>query len=384
MARFFVVVATIAALWVAQAAAASSSNLRGHSIDVAPANKIIDAAFDDSSSSSSSAHLLRGSDNESRRALQEATGGSSSGSGAGAAVAAVAALASTSFAKTTGGKITIAIIVFVVLMAFFWYKRRGSCKKASPKSPSEEEFFAANTAVPYDPTCKFISGTYLGLWEQFGKQANVQPFELLFQKQVGTGSETTFYTVTGWGVDPVGQYTLFGRTMGNKVCFSKQYMAGTSTNKGNHGHNVQLRLEMLGNGIMEGKYYIDSNETDGSGTYQIWPMHCNTHSASQGDLNVYDGNAVDAVQVHDDGDFAFYVDAVPASGDDAVLAEQAIPLTGEAMIVSPDDVVPVEEQAGPKPGSPPPKKYLRDEATNKMVLNPEYKAWKMVNQDSWQ
>jgi len=240
------------------------------------------------------------SNNESTRLLQAGSfsgKNSSSGSGSSGAAAGVGALvglASSGFFKTTGGKIVGGVIALVVIVAIC-YK---CIKKKQGEAPSETKFFEGNDQgedTSEDNSIDnfelpFYSGLYSGIYEQQGTQMPVQPFEIYFQEQFiesdggdddSVGPTTIFHTITGKGADMVGPYTLSGKSVGNKVSIKKKYY-GQGNQAADIGHEVQLQLDKLGDThIFEGKYYVNTDELQEQGLYQIWPVGYNNNAAMQ-------------------------------------------------------------------------------------------------------
>jgi len=176
------------------------------------------------------------------------------------------------------------------------------------EAPSETKFFQGNdqgqdTRSDTDTdSCMdqfeqpFYSGVYSGIYDQRGTRMPVQPFEIYFQEQYmeadndddndndsddDDGPRTIFHTITGKGADAVGPYTLSGKSVGNKVSITKKYY-GAGDQITDIGHEVTLRLDKLGDThIFEGEYYVNTDEVQEKGLYQIWPVGYNNNAAMQ-------------------------------------------------------------------------------------------------------
>jgi len=221
---------------------------------------------------------------------------SSSGAGGALAVGAVAGLASSGFFKGTSGHIVLGLIVVVVIVVFIYMR----CKKNKGEAPAEEKFFQGNGDQGQDTTDNdsdidkfeepFYSGLYSGIYDQGGTRMPVQPFEIYFQEEFidsddedddDDGPITIFHTITGKGADTVGPYTLSGKSVGNKVSITKKYY-GAGDQITDIGHTVTLRLDKLGDThIFEGEYYVNTDEVQEKGLYQIWPVGYNNKAAMQ-------------------------------------------------------------------------------------------------------
>jgi len=242
-------------------------------------------------------------ENDMSRTLQAGgrIGGSSSSSSSGAggalAVGAVAGLASSGFFKGTSGHIVLGLIVVVVIVVFIYMR----CKKNKGEAPAEEKFFQGNGDQGQEDTTDndsdidkfeepFYSGLYSGIYDQGGTRMPVQPFEIYFQEEFidsddedddDDGPITIFHTITGKGADTVGPYTLSGKSVGNKISITKKYY-GAGDQITDIGHTVTLRLDKLGDThIFEGEYYVNTDEVQEKGLYQIWPVGYNNKAAMQ-------------------------------------------------------------------------------------------------------
>ena len=224
---------------------------------------------------------------------------SSSGTGTALAVGALAGLVlddDTGFFKSTGGKIFLGVIVVITIAGIIY---RGY-ERSEGEAPAEEKFFEGNGDQGQEATDNdsdtdqfedpFYSGLYSGIYDQGGTHMPVQPFEIYFQEEFidsddedddDNGPITIFHTITGKGADTVGPYTLSGKSVGNKVSITKKYY-GAGDHITDIGHMVTLRLDKLGDThIFEGEYFVDTDQVQEKGLYQIWPVDYNNKAAMQ-------------------------------------------------------------------------------------------------------
>merc|ERR1712161_88826 len=188
-------------------------------------------------------------------------------------------------------------VILVIAVAGCIYRY---CKKSEGEAPAEDKFFEGNGDQGQDATDNdsdtdkfedpFYSGLYSGIYDQGGTRMPVQPFEIYFQEEFidsddedddDEGPITIFHTITGKGADTVGPYTLSGKSVGNKVSITKKYY-GAGDHITDIGHTVTLRLDKLGaTHIFEGEYYVDTDQVQEKGLYQIWPVDYNNKAAMQ-------------------------------------------------------------------------------------------------------
>merc|ERR1712238_87898 len=188
-------------------------------------------------------------------------------------------------------------VILVIAVAGCIYR---CYKKSEGEAPAEDKFFQGNGDQGQDSTDSdsdtdkfedpFYSGLYSGIYDQGGTRMPVQPFEIYFQEEFidsddedddDEGPITIFHTITGKGADTVGPYTLSGKSVGNKVSITKKYY-GAGDHITDIGHTVTLRLDKLGDThIFEGEYYVDTDQVQEKGLYQIWPVDYNNKAAMQ-------------------------------------------------------------------------------------------------------
>lgn len=89
-----------------------------------------------------------------------------------------------------------------------------------------------------------------------------------------------YHTVTGNGVDDIGQYAIGGVFFGGRVAFGKQYVSGSVNVDGrfrvgeNLGHCVEYHGSLAGPTAAEGvkgDWYVKTDRYTGRGDFHIWP-----------------------------------------------------------------------------------------------------------------
>ena len=242
-------------------------------------------------------------DESTNRILQAGSyGGSSSSSGGSSsgAAAGLGLLVGLFASGGSGGKIIAGVVVAAILVGVcvkYMRRKRG-------EAPSETKFFEGNNQGEDDDVTDndsigkfeqpFYSGLYGGFYEQHGARMPIQPFEIYFQEQFLEPEDnddddddsvfTIFHTISGKGADLVGPYTLIGKSVGNKVSITKKYY-GQGNQVTDIGHTVTLRLDKLNDKhIFEGKYFVNTDEVQEQGLYQIWPVGYNDNATTAFDV----------------------------------------------------------------------------------------------------
>lgn len=167
--------------------------------------------------------------------------------------------------------------LFCVILAVMY--RCQSAEARRHRAPDARAFLEAAESVDLaerSGDSGLPSGAWRGYYHQFGTRHQLMDFNFVFD-----GSSNT---VTGSGVDSVGQYTISGyfSSFGARVAFRKQYVHGSNAANGrpnpdmNKGHAVEYRGERVGPNLgqgIRGSWYISAapGGYSGSGEFHMWP-----------------------------------------------------------------------------------------------------------------
>ena len=83
------------------------------------------------------------------------------------------------------------------------------------------------------------AGNYVGLYVQYHRVHAIPAQQLACTP---SNADATHGTVSGFGHDDVGQFTVQGQYANSRMALRKQYIRGTGNPNENFGHTVQLRL----------------------------------------------------------------------------------------------------------------------------------------------
>lgn len=139
------------------------------------------------------------------------------------------------------------------------------------ETPPAERDFLNNAPGADSPPLIYPGGSWRGYYPQYGSNHDLCEYYLAFY----ASPEPTLVTVSGGGVDDVGQYTIKGlcNPSTRRLSFQKTYIAGTGNLRENLGHTVEYRGyggTMIEHGF-QGKWYVHTHKYRGNGPFHLWP-----------------------------------------------------------------------------------------------------------------
>jgi hypothetical protein len=117
-----------------------------------------------------------------------------------------------------------------------WYSGLDSRAFAAMQTVDARLALATPIGTPIGST---PAGNYVGLYAQYGL---VHPIPAQQLACTPSNADGTHGTVTGFGHDDVGQFTVHGQYANSRMALRKQYIRGTGNPNENFGHSVLLRL----------------------------------------------------------------------------------------------------------------------------------------------